>query len=159
MWTHIENISGLDLYVSFDNQKIYEITSTMPKGVLLEELPEHFQYLKKYLTDHTKQPIILEALTDFDLSWTTPFQEKVYKALALIPCGTTVSYGELAKLVGSPKAARAIGSTMSKNRFLIALPCHRVLASGGKLGGFSSGLENKVKLLNSEGVYDFRKLA
>jgi len=156
MWTHIRNISGLDLYVSFDDNKVYEISSEMPRGVLLEDMPEHLKYIAEYLCDHTKQPMIYEALSDFDLSWTTDFQLRVYKALALIPCGKTVTYGELAALAGSPKASRAVGSAMSKNRFLIAIPCHRVTAAGNKLGGFSSGIDNKIKLLSSEGINDLR---
>ncbi|MGD9809341.1 MAG: methylated-DNA--[protein]-cysteine S-methyltransferase [Deferribacterales bacterium] len=156
MWTHIKNISGLDLYVSFDDNKIYGISSEMPRGVLLEALPEHFSYIGEYLADHTKQPMIFEALADFDLSWTTDFQLRVYKALALVPCGKTVTYGELAALAGSPKASRAVGSAMSNNRFLIAIPCHRVTAAGNKLGGFSSGIDNKIKLLSSEGIHDLR---
>jgi len=154
-WAHIKNVSGLDLYVNFHEHLIFEITSYKPERVNFAPLPERFLYIENFLKDHTKQPIIIEALADFDLSWTTPFQMAVYKALALIPCGTTVTYGELAKLAGSPNAARAIGSTMSKNRFLIALPCHRVVASGGKLGGFSSGIDNKIRLLKTEGINDF----
>lgn len=159
MWAHIKNISGMDLYISFDENIIHEITSHTPRGVLLEGLPAHLQYIADYLTDHTKQPMIIEALKDFDLSWATDFQLRCYKALATIPCGATVTYGELASLAGSPKAARAVGSAMSKNRFLIAIPCHRVVASGKNLGGFSSGLNNKIKLLNSEGVHDLRHTA
>lgn len=153
-WARVKNISGLELYINFDSDRIYEISSYMPEADFTR-LPDKFAYISKYLTDHTKQPVIAEALPDFDLSWATPFQLAVYKALALIPCGTTVSYGALAELAGSPKAARAVGSAMSKNRFLIALPCHRVTASGGALGGFSSGIENKIKLLRSEGINDF----
>lgn len=152
-WARIRNISGLDLYVNFDSEKVYEISSAEPKAEF-KDLPAKYSYLEEYLRDHTKQPAIPEALRDFDMSWATPFQQKIYKALALIPCGTLVSYGCLAELAGRPGAARAVGSTMSKNRFVIAIPCHRVIASGRKIGGFSSGLDNKRILLRSEGIDD-----
>lgn len=153
-WANIKNVSGLELYVCFDDEKIYEIASGVPDDETYHPLPEKFGYLHRYLTDHTAVPFIPEALKDFDLSWATDFQMKIYKALAVIPCGTTVTYGELAKQAGS-LAYRAVGGVMSKNRFLIALPCHRVTASGGKLGGFSSGIHNKLMLLRAEGINDF----
>jgi len=153
-WTHVKNVSGIDVYVVFTQEKILRISLYEPSGPKCTP-PEKFFYILDYLKDHTKQPVIYEALSDFDLSWCTAFQKRVYKALALIPSGKTVSYGELAALSGSPRAYRAVGSTMSKNRFVIAIPCHRVLASGGKIGGFSSGAANKVKILRSEGINDF----
>jgi methylated-DNA-[protein]-cysteine S-methyltransferase len=66
--------------------------------------------------------------------------------------GTTVSYGELAAIVGHPGAARAVGSVMARNPVPIILPCHRVLASDGTLGGYGGGLEMKRSLLRIEGV-------
>lgn len=153
-WASVKNISGLEVYLNFDCEKIYEIASGRPDEKLTD-LPERFEYIAAYLKDHTKKPVIAEAFADFDLSWTTPFQLKIYKALANIPCGDMISYGALAELAGRPGAARAVGSAMSKNRFIIAIPCHRVIAAGRKLGGFSSGLDNKILLLKSEGIYDF----
>ena len=82
----------------------------------------------------------------------TPFQLSVANATRRIPYGTTLSYGELASLAGYPRAARAVGTVMSRNRFPILIPCHRVLASGGKLGGYTSvaGVDFKSRLLNLE---------
>lgn len=82
----------------------------------------------------------------------TPFQRSVWRALAKIPHGETVTYGELAKRVGKPKAARAIGNAVGKNPVPVAIPCHRVLASGNRLGGFSGGLAKKRALLKLEGI-------
>jgi len=66
--------------------------------------------------------------------------------------GETVTYGELAAMAGRPKAARAVGSAMANNPVPIVVPCHRVLASGGSLGGYGGGLETKKTLLALEGV-------
>ena len=82
------------------------------------------------------------------------FQRKVQEAARKIPRGEVLSYGELAAAAGSPGAARAVGSVMRNNRFPLVIPCHRVVASGGKVGGFSCpmGVEMKEKLLALEGV-------
>jgi len=82
----------------------------------------------------------------------TVFQRAVWQALAAIPRGTTISYAELARRVGRPGAARAVGQAMGANPVPILLPCHRVVASGGGLGGFGGGLPMKRALLRAEGV-------
>lgn len=93
--------------------------------------------------------------TAFDLPLETagtPFQRSVWAALAQIPHGRTLSYGELAATVGRPRAFRAVGAANGANPIPIVLPCHRVLASGGKLGGYGGGLDVKRRLLALEGV-------
>lgn len=82
----------------------------------------------------------------------TAFQLKVWQALQEIPQGRTVTYGELAKQIGHPGAARAVGSANAKNRVAVLVPCHLVVAGGGKLGGYATGLDRKRKLLALEGV-------
>lgn len=82
----------------------------------------------------------------------TPFQQKIYRALATIGFGQSISYGELAKLAGFPRASRAVGHTMNQNRLVIAIPCHRVLAAHHHLGGFGGGEDLKMWLLNHEGI-------
>ncbi|MHB8438029.1 MAG: methylated-DNA--[protein]-cysteine S-methyltransferase [Acidimicrobiales bacterium] len=82
----------------------------------------------------------------------TPFQRDVWLALADIPYGSTVSYGELAAQVGRPTAFRAVGQANGANRLPIVLPCHRVLAAHGRIGGYGGGLDMKRKLLALEGV-------
>ncbi len=79
----------------------------------------------------------------------TAFQHKVWRALLNIPPGTTLSYGELARRLGKPKAARAVGRALGANPVPLLVPCHRVVASSG-LGGFSSGLEIKRRLLRTD---------
>ena len=85
-----------------------------------------------------------------DLSGAPPFHAKVLRALARIPYGRTVAYGELAARVGRPRGARAVGQAMAGNPVPLVVPCHRVVASGGGLGGFGGGLDLKRRLLALE---------
>jgi methylated-DNA-[protein]-cysteine S-methyltransferase len=80
----------------------------------------------------------------------TPFQERVWAALQEIPFGETASYGELATAIGRPTASRAVGAANSRNPVAIVVPCHRVIASTGKLHGYAGGLERKQLLLAHE---------
>jgi O-6-methylguanine DNA methyltransferase len=80
----------------------------------------------------------------------TPFQEKVWSELRKIPYGQTRSYGEIARAIGHPKAVRAVGSANGANSIPLIIPCHRVIQSGGGLGGFGHGLEAKSQLLDFE---------
>jgi methylated-DNA-[protein]-cysteine S-methyltransferase len=80
----------------------------------------------------------------------TPFQHAVWKALLDVPPGETVSYAELARRIRKPKAARAVGAACGANLIPLVVPCHRVLASDGTLGGFSGGLAIKRALLKAE---------
>ncbi len=80
----------------------------------------------------------------------TPFQVRVWKKLMEIPFGGTRSYGEIAELIENPAACRAVGSANGRNNLPIFVPCHRVLAAGGKLGGFTGGIGLKKRLLAHE---------
>ncbi|MEX0938363.1 MAG: MGMT family protein [Pirellulales bacterium] len=80
-----------------------------------------------------------------DLAALSPFQRTVVDLCRRIPFGETVSYGELAQQAGSPRAARAVGNVMATNRFPLVVPCHRVVASGGGLGGYSARQGVRVK--------------
>ena len=91
--------------------------------------------------------------TGFDLPLApegTGFQRAVWRQLQEIPYGGTISYGELARRVGNPKASRAVGAANGANPIPIVIPCHRVIASDGKLGGFGGGLPVKQALLELE---------
>lgn len=87
-----------------------------------------------------------------DLSGGTPFQRSVWQAARLIPYGQTQSYGWIAKKIGKPGAARAVGQALGKNPLSIVVPCHRIIAGDGKLGGFTGGLKYKKYLLALEKV-------
>lgn len=91
-------------------------------------------------------------LPPLDLSAGTPFQREVWRAMLSIPPGKTMSYGEIARKIGCPGAARAVGQACGANPIPVLIPCHRVLASGGRLGGFSGGLDWKRRLLGLEGL-------
>jgi methylated-DNA-[protein]-cysteine S-methyltransferase len=88
--------------------------------------------------------------TDFDLPLApkgTAFQKSVWAELVQIPCGTTTSYGELAKKLGRPGASRAVGRANATNPIWLIVPCHRVIGSTGKLTGYAGGVDLKDKLL------------
>ncbi|MFQ5918637.1 MAG: methylated-DNA--[protein]-cysteine S-methyltransferase [Thermoplasmata archaeon] len=87
-----------------------------------------------------------------DFSGYTPFEVKVLQATQRIPYGEVRSYRDIAETIGNPRAYRAVAYTLSKNRSCVVVPCHRVIESGGRLGGFSAGIEWKVNLLQLEGV-------
>ncbi len=91
---------------------------------------------------------------EIDQSWMTDFQKSVVASCRSIPYGETLSYAELATLAGTPGASRAVGTVMASNRFPIVVPCHRVLAAGRKMGGFSAprGTEFKREILELEGA-------
>jgi methylated-DNA-[protein]-cysteine S-methyltransferase len=91
--------------------------------------------------------------TEFDLPFDirgTEFQKKVWKELSKIPYGKTCSYRDIAKKIQNEKAVRAVGSANGKNPLSIVVPCHRVIASSGKLAGYAGGVATKTKLLDLE---------
>ncbi|MGE7473058.1 methylated-DNA--[protein]-cysteine S-methyltransferase [Bosea sp. NPDC003192] len=87
-----------------------------------------------------------------DLSATPEFNRRVYAVALAIPPGETLTYGEVAARIGEPGAARAVGVALGQNPIPIIVPCHRVLAAGGKTGGFSAdgGVETKLRILTIE---------
>jgi methylated-DNA-[protein]-cysteine S-methyltransferase len=87
-----------------------------------------------------------------DLRALPPFTLEVLNQLARVPYGETTTYGALAQRVGRPRAARAVGTVMNRNRIPIVLPCHRVVGSSGDLTGYAGGLDRKMTLLELEGA-------
>jgi methylated-DNA-[protein]-cysteine S-methyltransferase len=87
-----------------------------------------------------------------DLRGLTGFTLDVLNELAKVPYGHTATYGELAERAGNPRASRAVGMVMNRNRIPIVLPCHRIVGSSGQLVGYGGGLERKEKLLRLEGA-------
>src|SRR5688572_3323884 len=87
-----------------------------------------------------------------DMKKYTPFEQHVWKACSQIPAGQTRTYGWLAKKIGKPGAARAVGSALGKNPYAPTIPCHRVVRSDGGLGGYSGvgGIKTKAALLQKE---------
>ena len=111
---------------------------------------EAIDKIRRYLAGDT----IDFAPVALDLTGVGPFRRKVYEAARRIGWGRTTTYGELAWQAGAPGAARAVGQALGRNPVPIVVPCHRVLASGGKVGGFSAfgGAATKERLLALEGV-------
>lgn len=97
---------------------------------------------------------------ELDMRLLSPFYQLVYEVTRKIPPGVTVTYGDIAIRLNSPGAARAVGQALGKNPFAIVVPCHRVLAANGKLGGFSAhgGTATKRRLLAIEGALDGQQL-
>jgi len=107
--------------------------------------------LQKQLRDYFGgKPVHFEVT--FDLSGLSEFQRRVLEACARLDYGQTVTYGELARRIGKPKASRAVGAALGRNRLPLVIPCHRVVGCGGGLGGFSAeqGVRMKRFLLNLE---------
>jgi len=106
------------------------------------------QALLEGTSDHDLSDIVL------DMSAVSEFHQRVYAMARRIPPGQTRTYGEIAAELGDPQLARAVGQALGSNPFPIVVPCHRVMAAGGKSGGFSApgGLVTKLKLLEIEGA-------
>jgi methylated-DNA-[protein]-cysteine S-methyltransferase len=87
-----------------------------------------------------------------DMSGVPPFDQQVYRAAQTVPPGSTITYGAIATMIGSPGSAREVGRALGRNPFSIVVPCHRVVAAGGRTGGFSAtgGVRTKLALLATE---------
>jgi methylated-DNA-[protein]-cysteine S-methyltransferase len=113
-----------------------------PDRGVAAQLDEYFAGARREFT----MPLDLSAVE-------SPYRRRVLHTLFReVPWGETVSYGELAEMAGSPGTARAVGSTMAANPIAIVIPCHRVLAAGGRIGGYGGGLPVKRALLELEGA-------
>lgn len=90
----------------------------------------------------------------FPVDWSlfTEFQKKVLQQVYSVPWGQVVSYGQVAAAVGNPRGPRAVGGAVGSNRVLLVVPCHRVIAHDGTIGGFGGGLDWKRRLLKIEGI-------
>jgi methylated-DNA-[protein]-cysteine S-methyltransferase len=111
--------------------------------------PKRFKDLIKNMKAYfSGQKVSFQDKIDFSVA--TFFQAKVWQEARFITYGETRSYKWLAEKVGTPRAGRAVGQVLGKNKLPIIIPCHRVLKSNGQLGGFGGGLEMKRRLLNLE---------
>ncbi len=110
-------------------------------------LGDTIHMLERYFAGKGGGPCALR----LDVPEASAFQQRVWRAACAIPYGGTRSYAWIARKIGSPRAARAVGNALGANPVPIVVPCHRVIASSGGLGGFSGGLEWKRRLLDLEG--------
>lgn len=144
------------LYLTADEKALLRLTwdgGSVPKGAACERngiLDQAVRELTEYFAGERTRfnvPVRTEG---------TPFQQAVWKALETIPYGQTRTYGELARLVGKPNAARAIGMANHSNPVAIIIPCHRVIGANGKLTGFAGGLSAKEYLISLERTHGSR---
>lgn len=118
-------------------------------------LPEKVRRWHRITTEALKSVLsgrAAKALPPLDWTGKTKFQQSVWRAMLKLGPGKTKSYGEIAEAIGRPKAVRAVGGACGANSIPVLVPCHRVLAAGGKIGGFGSGLDWKRTLLAKEGI-------
>ena len=118
----------------------YTNTEDAPRSMsdCVRQLEEYFEGKRREFTD---LPLIMRG---------TDFQQAVWEYTMTIPFGETVSYGMLAASIGDKDAGRAVGSALGRNQLGIIIPCHRIIASSGDIGGFGWGVERKKWLLNHE---------
>ena len=132
------------------------IARRVPSGVSLDSIHEQdwFPELRRELEGYASGRRADFSGFDIQFGRRTEFQKQVVVAARKIPYGRTATYGELAERAGFPRAARAVGSVMASNRVPIVIPCHRVVAAAGRLGGFSApqGVELKQQMLTMEAV-------
>ncbi|TFE00790.1 methylated-DNA--[protein]-cysteine S-methyltransferase [Jeotgalibacillus sp. R-1-5s-1] len=137
--TQSEGFEGLEAWVMKTYKEAHLEHNSVKTGPYIEELTDYF--------DGVKQTFNMKV----DVKG-TPFQEEVWQALRDIPFGETRSYADIAEVIGRPKAVRAVGGAVGANPVLITIPCHRVIAKDGSIGGFSSGLDLKRVLMRIEGI-------
>jgi methylated-DNA-[protein]-cysteine S-methyltransferase len=123
-----------------------ELTLAEPPPVIARAIEQLRRHLAGDPQDFRDLPLDLGNVAGFHL--------RVYQGACMVPAGRTISYGELASRIGAPGAARAVGQALGKNPLPIVVPCHRVLAANGKVGGFSAygGVDTKRRILAVEGV-------
>lgn len=141
-------LAGVQLPRATRAQTLAQLKRAFPDATLVDAAPSHIaRELIEYAEGKRR-----EFTLPLDWSAMTPFQRKVLRAIAKIPFGETRSYGWVARKIGKPRAARAVGRALATNPLPIVLPCHRVLGSDGGLHGYGGGLPLKKKLLELEGA-------
>ena len=129
---------------------IRNLQDTFPRANLIGG-DEHFEQLVAQVVGFIEDPAIgLNLPVDIR---GTAFQQRVWQALRQIPAGSTVSYAEIAKRIGAPKAVRAVAQACGANSLAVAIPCHRVVKNDGSLSGYRWGVERKRALLQKEEAY------
>lgn len=140
--------------VALDDSAGKAVADEQIDGKQCEILTATEQWLNNYFAGIASQ-------THPNLDWlgVPEFHRKVYDWVLKLPFGARASYGEVARAVGCPGGARAVGQAMNRNPIVLIIPCHRVLATGNKLGGFGGGLELKRELLEHEAEKTFFSLS
>ncbi len=147
------------VFVASTEKGVLMVDFLKSEGAFLERLKKRFS--REAIRDNGRNKEVLLQLRKYlagqlrcfnyplDLRG-TPFQKRVWMELVKIPYGKTRSYKEIARAIGHPKAFRAVGNANGSNALPLIIPCHRVIASGGGLGGYGHGLKTKKRLLDFE---------
>jgi methylated-DNA-[protein]-cysteine S-methyltransferase len=130
--------------IFWQKQQVPSVESLDPGRPEDKIITKAVKQLKEYFSGQRKEFDIILNFTG------TVFQNRVWKALAQIPFGKTVAYKDIAKKIKNPKAVRAVGTANGKNPFCIIVPCHRVIAADGSIGGYGGGIPIKRRLLEIE---------
>ena len=136
--------------ISFSTESLQELEKYCQKhlGSEIHQGSDFTKYAKQQILDYLEGK---SQSLDFPvIHLNSPFRQKVLEAERNIPYGETRSYGEVAKMVNNPRASRAVGSANAENPLPLYFPCHRIITSNGKLGGFGGGLNVKQYLLGLE---------
>jgi methylated-DNA-[protein]-cysteine S-methyltransferase len=129
-------------------QALRGLQREFPTGTVVEDIPREIEReLREYAEGRGRSFSL-----PLDLAGVKPFQRAVLVAIAKIPFGETRTYGWVAREIGNPKAARAVGQALHTNPIPIIIPCHRVIAGDGSLGGYGGGVPMKQRLLRLEGA-------
>ena len=136
--------------ISFSNESSEELEKYCQKhlGLGIRDSSEYTQNAKNQILNYLKGKT--QSLDFPVIHLNSPFRKKVLEAERNIPYGETRSYGEVAQMANNPRASRAVGSANAENPLPLYFPCHRIIASNGKLGGFGGGLNVKQYLLGLE---------
>lgn len=144
-----EEIKIIKIYLpSNKNLLLEKIKNEYPNAIKSNSLEELFFQIKNFISGENIKFNL--DLLDFDIC--TDFEKKVLLAEYNIPRGFVSTYSRIAKSIGIPKGARAVGNALASNPFPLIIPCHRAIRSDGSLGGFQGGLVMKKKLLENEGI-------
>ena len=164
LYGSLDHPTIITLYMAIRKYKVIAIDFGVDENDFIVQVEKQFDAPVYFGPDETEmaleqvQNYLDGQLTNFDLitdiSILTDFQQQVLQATQQIPRGRIATYMDIARKIGKPKAVRAVGQALGRNPIPIVIPCHRVVASNGSLGGYSGGggLETKAKLLKLEGA-------
>lgn len=153
----VANAPGLHVIIKLDQGKVQNIKLESAPNFTLscnEAYPQPILNWLKAYAEHKPLPLSMDW---FDWDSLTPFTKNVLLQLGKVHFSATHSYADIAKLIKKSKAYRAVGGACARNPFALFIPCHRILASDGKLGGFAFGLELKHHLLEFEALASHSK--
>ncbi len=165
-WGTLDSPLGV-LYIAISERGVCAIERDTEPGLFVADLarhgpqpsqirhhPEAIRPVAQALARFFEDPQAWPREIPVDLTGLTRFQQAVLEATRTIPPGQTATYGEIARWVGRPRAARAVGQALRRNPVPLLIPCHRVVGSGGHLGGYggAEGLSVKIHLLRHEGA-------